>query len=191
MTTLVTLLLLIVAGMAAKTLWFSFRAQKPGDYAETGSDFPLRTSLSGRIASEGLIYGPTGRMTNSFTAVMEGTWDGDTGTLSEDFTYSNGRTQQRKWYLKMGKDNRFTATADDIIGEAHGEISGATVRMTYKIVLPPQAGGHVLSVTDWMYLTRDGVIMNRSEMRKFGLKVAELVATMRPEPQTAPQSSGA
>ncbi|WP_299849266.1 DUF3833 domain-containing protein [uncultured Roseovarius sp.] len=184
MTTLLVLLLLIVAGVAAKTLLFSFRAQKPDDYAGSGPAFSLRDALSGRIASEGLIYGPNGRVTNSFTAVMEGAWDGNTGTLSEDFTYSNGRTQQRKWYLKLGNGNSFTATADDIIGEANGVISGSTVRMTYKIVLPPQAGGHVLSVTDWMYLTRDGVIMNRSEMRKFGLKVAELVATMRPEKTT-------
>ena len=34
-----------------------------------------------------------------------------------------------------------------------------------------------LSLTDWMYLTPNGAIMNRN---KCGLKVAELVATMRP-----------
>jgi hypothetical protein len=27
----------------------------------------------------------------------------------------------------------------------------------------------------------NGVVMNRSQFRKFGIKVAELVATMRPE----------
>jgi hypothetical protein len=31
-----------------------------------------------------------------------------------------------------------------------------------------------------MYLLENGVIMNRSQFRKFGFKVAELVATMRP-----------
>ncbi|MCP4825901.1 MAG: DUF3833 domain-containing protein, partial [Shimia sp.] len=46
--------------------------------------------------------------------------------------------------------------------------------------LTEEAGGHVLDVTDWMYHTGDGVIINRSQMRKFGIKVAELVATMRP-----------
>ena len=38
----------------------------------------------------------------------------------------------------------------------------------------------MLDVTDWLYLAQNGVIVNRSEMRKFGIKVAELVATMRP-----------
>ena len=37
-----------------------------------------------------------------------------------------------------------------------------------------------------MYLTETGVIMNRSEMRKFGIKVAELVATMRANPKSKP-----
>jgi len=58
--------------------------------------------------------------------------------------------------------------------------SGASACMRYRIRLPKDAGGHVLSVVDWMYLTENGSIINRSEMRKFGIKVAELVATMRP-----------
>ncbi|MEM7321134.1 MAG: DUF3833 family protein, partial [Pseudomonadota bacterium] len=33
---------------------------------------------------------------------------------------------------------------------------------------------------DWMYLAPNGTIVNRSQFRKFGIQVAELVATMRP-----------
>jgi hypothetical protein len=33
-----------------------------------------------------------------------------------------------------------------------------------------------------MYLAPNGNIVNRSQFRKFGIKVAELVATMRPAP---------
>jgi hypothetical protein len=46
--------------------------------------------------------------------------------------------------------------------------------------LTKDAGGHALNVVDWMYLMENGVIINRSQFRKFGIKVAELVATMRP-----------
>lgn len=174
------LLVLALGAVVIKTLFFSFRSQKPSDYADLSPAFDLRTHLSGEIISEGLIYGPTGKLSSSFVAKMIGEWDGNTGTLSEEFTYSRGRQQSRKWYLTLGKGNKFTATADDIIGEAQGEVSGSTIKMTYQIVLPAEAGGHSLSVTDWLYLTQDGVIMNKSEMRKFGIKVAELIATMRP-----------
>lgn len=183
---LTVLPILLLLAIMAKSLFLSFRAQSPEDYATTNPEFVLKTHLSGPILSEGLIYGPTGKMTNSFVAKMVGTWEGDTGTLSEEFTYSNGKQQSRKWFLKLGDGNSFTATADDIIGEAHGTVSGSTIKMEYRIVLPEDAGGHTLSVTDWLYLTDNGVIMNKSEMRKFGIKVAELVATMRPAPDAQP-----
>lgn len=179
------LLALGLLAIIAKALFFSFRAQTPADYAQTGPAFSLKQHLSGELLSEGLIFGPTGKMTSSFVARMVGEWDGDTGTLSESFTYSNGRTQERKWFLTMGEGNTFTATADDIVGEAQGVVSGSTMMLRYQIVLPQESGGHTLSATDWLYLTEDGVIMNKSEMRKFGFKVAELVATMRPASPTA------
>jgi len=173
-------LLLVLLGITIRSHFFSFSAQSPQDYADTGPAFNLKEHLSGPILSEGLIYGPTGRVTNSFTAEMHGEWDGDSGTLTESFTYSNGQTQERKWNLTAGPDNSFTATAEDIIGTAQGRVSGSTISMRYQIVLPERAGGHVLNVTDWLYMTEGGVILNRSEMRKFGVKVAELVATMHP-----------
>ena len=39
-----------------------------------------------------------------------------------------------------------------------------------------------LDVIDWLYLMPNGTVMNRSQMRKFGITMAELVATMRPAP---------
>ena len=60
-----------------------------------------------------------------------------------------------------------------------GIAEGAAVQLKYRIKLDADAGGHVLDVVDWMYVMENGTIMNRSQFRKFGIKVAELVATMR------------
>ncbi|WP_422047711.1 DUF3833 domain-containing protein [Shimia sp.] len=185
---LLTVLLILALGLTLGVVYlkgrlFSFRSQEPSDYAELGPFISLKEHLNGPILSEGLIYGPNGRVANSFVARMEGSWDGDTGTLKEAFTYSNGKQQNRQWNLTIVDDTTFTATADDIIGVAKGKVSGATIRMDYTIVLTEEAGGHSLNVTDWLYMTESGVIMNRSEMRKFGIKVAELIATMRPQPE--------
>lgn len=182
MKTLLVLLLLALAILAGQRLFFSFAAQRASDYARTGPAFDLRRHLAGPILSEGVIFGPDGRVASRFVAEMQGDWDGDTGTLSERFRYADGGVQDRKWNLTIGADGRFTATADDIIGTGTGEQSGATARITYRLRLPEAAGGHVLDVTDWLYLMENGTIMNRSEMRKFGVKVAELIATMRPAP---------
>lgn len=177
---LLTLVLLLVLALWRPGL--GFRSQRPADYAGTGPAMDIRHALSGPIQCEGMIHGPTGRLSARFTARMHGDWQGDLGILSEDFTYATGRTQHREWTLRMGENGAFTATAPDIIGTAHGQQSGCTARLTYRIRLEPDAGGHVLDVTDWLYLLDDGTILNRSELRKFGLKVAELTAVMRPIP---------
>ncbi|WP_293575199.1 DUF3833 domain-containing protein [Phaeobacter sp.] len=158
-----------------------FRSQRPQHYEDTGPAFDIRTHLNGEMISEGIIYDPMGKVVSRFVATMSGEWDGDTGTLAEQFSYAGGGSQDRKWFLTMGENGAFTATADDIIGTGIGQQTGATVQLHYRIRLPESAGGHVLDVTDWMYLMDNGSIMNRSEMRKFGIKVAELIATIRPK----------
>ncbi|MFC6686810.1 MULTISPECIES: DUF3833 domain-containing protein [Rhodobacterales] len=175
-----TLFVLLALGLAAQRLFFSFAAQSPARYAGTEPAFDLRTHLGGMMISEGVIFGPTGAVTSRFVAEMNGAWEGATGRLSESFRYASGMTQERAWTITVHEGGRFTATAPDIMGQAEGVVSGATARLTYRLRLPQAAGGHVLDVVDWMYLAPDGVILNRSQMRKFGVKVAELVATIRP-----------
>jgi hypothetical protein len=158
---------------------WSFQAQRPSDYADEGPVFDIREVLSGPFLSEGVIYDFTGRVNVRFVAKMNGRWDGATGVLTEDFRYSSGRVQHREWTIVMGEDGAFTATAPDIVGVGQGQQMGAAVRLTYRLRLDAEAGGHVLDVVDWMYLVENGVVMNRSEFRKFGIKLGELVATMR------------
>ncbi|MBR9842815.1 MAG: DUF3833 domain-containing protein [Rhodobacteraceae bacterium] len=177
------LILLTLAGIVSilRRVVVGFHTQRPSHYAATGPAFDLRKHLSGGMLSEGLIYGPRGHVSSRFVAKMVGSWEGDSGVLTENFTYAgSGQIQARRWSLTLGENGTFTATAPDVIGVAEGEVSGATVRLNYRIKLMEEAGGHVLDVTDWMYLMENEVIMNRSEMRKFGIKVAELIATIRP-----------
>ncbi|MDZ4096795.1 MAG: DUF3833 family protein, partial [Paracoccaceae bacterium] len=118
-----------------------------------------------------------------FVADMEGVWEGNTGTLREHFRYDSGRVQDRHWSLMLGNDGTITAEAPDLIGQGSGQVAGPGVMLKYRIKLDKSAGGHVLDVTDWMYLMENGTILNRSQFRKFGITVAELVATMRPAPK--------
>ena len=179
MTALQTLAAVIVA-LFLFHHFVGFGAQSPKDYADTLPRADIRQHLGGPIQSEGVIYGPMGRVSARFVAKMHGEWTGNRGVLRENFTYATGRSQQREWIITLGESGDFTATAPDIVGVATGGQSGATIWMRYRIRLEPDAGGHVLDVTDWLYVMENGAIMNRSEFRKFGFRVGELVATMRP-----------
>jgi len=175
--TLAFVLLALALAVLARRL--GFMAQRPADYAGTEPAADIRHHLSGPLLCEGVIYGPTGRVTSRFTARMEGRWDGNRGTLDEHFRYSGGNVQDRQWHLTLGNDGAIRAEADDLIGPGTGQQEGASVQLRYRIRLPETAGGWALDVTDWMYVTENGTIVNRSQFRKFGIKVAELVATMR------------
>ncbi len=168
------------ASVWAFSRYLSFRAQSPEDYASQTPVLDIREQLNGAILCEGVIYGPTGKVSSRFVADFEANWDGNTGVMAEHFRYDSGTTQDREWTLTLNADGTIKAEAPDLVGTGTGRQSGSSVLLNYRIKLPESSGGHVLDVTDWMYLMENGTIMNRSQFRKYGIKVAELVATMRP-----------
>ena len=170
--------LFTLALIALLTRLTGFRTQKPGDFTG-GPAFDMATHLNGKILCEGVIYGPLGRVSSRFVADMNGTWDGNTGTLAETFRYDTGAVQERCWTLRVDDAGRIRADAPDLVGSGTGTQAGPAVQMKYRIKLDASAGGHELNVIDWMYLMENGTIMNRSQFRKFGIPVAELIATMR------------
>jgi hypothetical protein len=175
------LLGMILMGVAG---WFAsrktgFLSQRPADYADKSPLFDMREYLNGPIQCEGMIYGPMGRVSSRFVADMDVTWTGNVGMMTERFFYDSGTVQDRKWTLTLGNDGSVKAEADDVIGAGRGMQKGSALELKYRIRLPDSAGGHVLDAVDWMYLVENGTIMNRSQFRKYGIKVAELVATMR------------
>ncbi len=172
---------LALALVALQARYLGFRGQGPADYADKGPYFDLRKHLKGPILCEGVIYGPTGRVASRFVADMEARWEGNIGTVTEAFRYDSGTTQNREWRLTLGNDGAIRAEADDLVGTGLGQQAGPAAVLSYRIRLPESSGGHVLDATDWMYLMENGAIINRSQFRKFGIKVAELVATMRPK----------
>jgi len=196
MSSILFLVLGIVIAIGGLKLWdsfWSFRAQKLETYtqADAGNTASLAEWFNGAFSAHGVIYDYSGHVRARFSAEIEGEIGENSGRLRETFAYSSGRVDRREWTIRhKNGDRRFTATAPDIIGEASGEISGDAIRITYRLRLPEQAGGHVLDVVDWLYRLDDGAIVNRSEMRKFGFKAAELVAVFRPSSSAATLAPG-
>jgi hypothetical protein len=182
----VALISTFLAGLVtalALAAWAYYRtglgAQNPHRFDASARRFDLREHLNGPIQCEGVIYGPTGRVTSRFVGDFDARWEGNVGTMREEFLYDSGARQSREWRLTVGNDGRIGAEADDVVGRGTGIQAGPAVRLDYRIRLPDDAGGHVLDATDWMYLMENGAIINHSQFRKYGIRVAELVATMR------------
>lgn len=179
-----------IGAVWARGRYTGFLSQTPEHYSAARSgQFDIRSHLNGPILCEGVVYGPLGRVTSRFEAEFDARWEGNTGVMEEVFRYDDGSVQERAWKLQIGNDGKIKATAADLVGEGQGVQSGDAVQLKYKLRLPEASGGHVLDVVDWMYLSPNGTIINRSQFRKFGIKVAELVATMRPNQEEKRQAA--
>ncbi|MDH3669205.1 MAG: DUF3833 domain-containing protein [Paracoccaceae bacterium] len=153
------------------------------DYADGKPELDLRDYLNGPLTASGIFFDRAGRAELHFVVDMEGSWQGNTGILAEQFRYSDGRTDERVWALRFQDSERFTGTADDVVGEAQGMQTGNAATMTYRLRIPREDGEIVVSMEDWFYLQDDGTLINKTKMRKYGLTVGELVIAFRKQPE--------
>ena len=71
----------------------------PADYASQTPVLDLRQYFNGKLLAHGIATDRSGKVVQRFTVQMTGTWQGDEGTLDEQFSYSDGRREQRIWKL--------------------------------------------------------------------------------------------
>lgn len=150
-----------------------------------GSQPPLELKeyFTGPIKAWGLIQDRKGHVTRRFDVTMVGTWEGDIGTLKEQFKYYDGETQERIWTIKKIADKQYEGTAGDIIGKAKGNVEGSAMRWAYQMDLPVGDKTYKITFDDWMFLMNDGILVNRSYLKKFGVTVAELTLFMQKQDQ--------
>lgn len=135
----------------------------------------IREYLNGTLKAHGMIYDWRGRPSRHFTATIKASWEGNKGTLDEVFHFSDGTTDTRVWTLQFSDEHHFQGTAGDVKGIAKGSQYGNAVNFDYVLNHKQEDGSTIaLSVDDWMYLTADNVLLNRSYLRKFGLPVGEV-----------------
>lgn len=93
--------------------------------------------LNGTLDAWGIFQGRSGEVKKRFHAVIEARWEGDTGVLDEHFKWSDGTTSRRVWTLKRQPDGSYRGTADDVIGEAVGEVAGNALRWRCQSMAGP------------------------------------------------------
>lgn len=148
------------------------------DYADKTPKLDIRHYLNGPLEAVGILYDYTGKADVHFHVKMQGSWHGGTGTLKEDFVFSDGKKDHREWTLKFGDGPNFTGTAHDVIGQARGAQYGNALNMNYTLRVKRDNGSTIdLDMDDWMYLIDSKTLINRTKMRKFGFCVGELVIT--------------
>jgi hypothetical protein len=166
--------LALAAGLAAPLLLAGCAGPTPADYAAQTPKLELKQYFDGKLLAHGIVTDRSGKVLQRFTVQMTGTWQGDTGTLDERFTYADGRQETRVWTLTRGADGRYTGHAADVLGEAQGQAAGNALNWRYTLKLPVDDKVYEVQFDDWMYLVDDSVMLNKAQMSKFGIRLGEV-----------------
>ena len=147
------------------------------DYATERPALDLAAYFNGTVDAYGVFTDRSGRVVKRFTVVMTCSWQGNNGVLDEAFTYSDGTSQRRVWRLTHLGGGRYSGRADDVLGEAQGQVAGNTFRWNYTLLLPVDGRTYEVQFDDWMYLMDPHVMLNKAEMSKFGFRLGEVTLT--------------
>ncbi len=167
-------LTLALLGLAAALCLGGCASQQIESYANEKPVLELAQYFNGTLDAYGVFTDRSGSVVKRFSVVMVCDWQGDQGTLDEDFTYSDGSKQKRVWHLTKLGNGRFSGTADDVVGEARGESSGNTFHWNYTLSLPVDGKVYEVQFDDWMYLVGDKVMLNKASMSKFGIRLGDV-----------------
>ena len=167
---LILLIGLFLSGCAAVDV-STYRQERP--------QLLLEEYFDGTLDAWGMFQKRDGTVIKRFKVVIDARWEGDEGVLDERFTYSDGTTQRRVWRITKTGEDTYKGEADDVVGVASGRVSGNSLHWVYTLRLPVDDKAYEVQFDDWMYLQDDGVMINRSVMKKFGVRLGEVTLFFR------------
>ncbi len=152
------------------------------DNVTRGPKMVLEEFFSGDLTAAGVILGRFGKVRRSFTAEMHGSWKEQKGVLrgvlTESFLFDDDQRLERGWALVQTGPESYEATAEDVKGTATLATAGNVLRMDYTLEIPLAGHEVTVQVEDWLWHMREGVVVNKSIMRKWGIRVGEILTTI-------------
>ena len=148
-------------------------------YQNNNPKLDIKKYLNGNLEAVGILKNRSGEVTRYFTVKMNAKWNGNVGTLAEEFVFDDGEKQSRTWTFTFADEENFTSSAGDVIGLGKGRQLGNALIMKYVLRIPYKNSTLDLNMEDWIYMVDDKTLINTTTMRKFGFKVGELVVVFK------------
>ncbi len=152
------------------------------DFMKAEPALKLEEYFVGQLKAWGHFQDRFDRVRRRFTVDIEGTWDGETLTLTEDFVYDDGEEERRVWTLRKTGPDDWEGSAAGVVGTAKGKVSGNALNWTYYFDLPVGDSTLRVKFDDWLWLQDERVMINRAYVSKFGIKVGEALIFFSKDP---------
>jgi len=167
------------AGMTALAL-IGCQGMRVEEFAGREPHLDLFSFFDGRTRAWGIFEDRFGRLRREFTVDIVGRRDGEDGfVLEEDFVYADGETQRRVWRLRRTGPDSYEGRAEDVIGVARGRVAGNAFNWRYVLALKVGPSTWNVHFDDWMFLQRDGVMINRARVSKWGIEIGEVTLSFQ------------
>ena len=146
-------------------------------FKESKPKFSLENYFQGKTEAWGMFHDRFGNLKRTFKVDITGTLKSDTLTLDEKFLYDDGEQDSRVWTIKILGNNQYSGTASDVVGEAKGIASGNALNWQYRLNLKVGDSTILVDFDDWMFLQDRNILMNRAEVKKWGLNIGVVSIT--------------
>ena len=146
-------------------------------FKESKPKFSLENYFEGKTEAWGMFHDRFGNLKRTFKVDITGTLKSDTLTLDEKFLYDDGEKDSRVWTIKILGNNQYSGTASDVVGEAKGISEGNALNWKYKLNLKVGDSTILVDFDDWMFLQDRNILMNRAEVKKWGLNIGVVYIT--------------
>ena len=146
-------------------------------FKESKPKFSLENYFEGKTEAWGMFHDRFGNLKRTFKVDITGTLESDSLTLDEKFLYDDGEQDSRVWTIKILGNNQYSGTASDVVGEAKGISEGNALNWKYKLNLKVGDSTILVDFDDWMFLQDRNILMNRAEVKKWGLNIGVVSIT--------------
>lgn len=148
-------------------------------YEDNSPKFLLFDYFIGHTKGWGIVQDRQGNLIRQFVVQINGTIEGDTLILDEDFSWSDGEKSKRIWIITKEGARHFSGTADDVVGTATGAAYGNVLHWNYHLNIEVDGSRWKVHLDDWMFLQPDDVLINKTKMSKFGIHLGDITITFQ------------
>ena len=136
--------------------------------------FELLEYFDGETTAWGLVVDRFGNLQRTFKVKLVGKRDNTKLLLKEYFTYNDGEKEYREWVISKTENGSFEGKSKDTIGIAKGIKVGNTMRMVYDTTISIGETELRVSFDDRFVKADKKVVINRAEVLKWGVKIADV-----------------
>jgi hypothetical protein len=153
---------------------------QPPDFAGSQTHFELDRYFTGHARSWGVFENGGGAPKKTFVAYSVGKRAEDgTLVLTQHFQFSDGKRQVRIWRIRRIDATHWDATANDMVGVAHGTGVGNAFYWEYNITVNRKNPLATVHVRQWIYQPEaTDTVMTRLVVTKLGFKLFEVTESI-------------